>query len=510
MVESSTLKDLGRLFNEGTDGGLSDGRLLERFVTRRDESAFQALVTRHGAMVLGVCRRLLRDPNDVEDAFQAVFLVLVRRSGSIQDGDRLASWLYGVAYRVSLRARATAAQRLRRERLEIGIEALAFAPELTPERDRERRELLEAIDEEVARLPESGRAVVVLCDLDGLTHEQAATRLECPVGTVKSRLSTARARLRSRLMRRGIGPALAATPTRSKAWGDPTAVASPSVALISRVVRNAAPYLSVMAEGAEVGLVPTTVAALVEGELAMMITVSWKALAALMVVSGTVVAGTLVSLAKPIPALPPTPTPQHALEIPSGSPSIPLSKPTLLALNAEPDVPLALTNPGLEDEDENGNHPKGWSEGAEILGVSYVWSRDTAHNGKASLCLKKTENRYFPVGQWTQTVIRTGDAPRLKVSAWIKADQVGKAILDAQCLNGKGKWSHAWVAYLGAKEADDPPVTHDWKRYEGVVAIPPGTAKVIIAPQIYGPGTVWFDDLEASYTSDSATDPLTR
>ncbi|WP_315850089.1 RNA polymerase sigma factor, partial [Singulisphaera acidiphila] len=114
MVGSSGLKDLGRLFSEGTDAGQSDGRLLERFVARRDEAAFSALVTRHGSLVLGVCRRLLRDPNDVEDAFQAVFLVLVRRSGSLRDGDRLASWLYGVAYRVSLRARANAARRLGR------------------------------------------------------------------------------------------------------------------------------------------------------------------------------------------------------------------------------------------------------------------------------------------------------------------------------------------------------------------------------------------------------------
>jgi RNA polymerase sigma-70 factor (ECF subfamily) len=103
---------------------------------------------------------------------------------------------------------------------------------------------------------------------------------------------------------------------------------------------------------------------------------------------------------------------------------------------------------------------------------------------------------------------RQGDNPRLKVSAWVKAEQAGKAILDAQFINGDGEWSHAWVAYIGAREANDPPVSHDWKRYEGIVALPPGTRRIIIAPQIYGPGTVWFDDLDAEYTNDPTTDPI--
>lgn len=501
LVGSSGLKDLGRLFSEGTDAGQSDGRLLERFVARRDEAAFSALVTRHGSLVLGVCRRLLRDPNDVEDAFQAVFLVLVRRSGSLRDGDRLASWLYGVAYRVSLRARANAARRLGRERPGIGVEALAIIP--APDRDQERRELLAVLDEEVTRLPEPSRAVVLLCDLDGLTHEQAATRLECPVGTVKSRLSSARARLRSRLTRRGFAPALVGTGSGLLVN---QAVASPSEALVVRIVRAATPYLTGMTGVAEVGLVPATVAALVEGELAIMATISWKSLAGLLVVSGAVATGAVVSLAKPIPVSPPAAP--RALQAPLDPARIPQPEPIPLALNAEPDSPLSLVNPGVEERAKN--LPKGWSKGNPIRGVSYIWSQDIAHDGNASLCLKKSENRYFPIAEWSQAVERTGDSPRLKVSAWIKADRAGKAILDAQFIDRDGKWSHAWIAYLGAKKSDDPPVTHDWKHYEGVVAIPPGTTKIIIAPQIYGPGSVWFDDLAASYTTDPATDPLTQ
>ena len=105
----AVLKELDRAFNQGTISGLTEGHLLERFVTGRDEAAFGALVARYGPMVLGVCRRLLRDESDVEDAFQATFLVLVRRAGAIRRGDLVGHWLYGVAHRVAVRARALAA-----------------------------------------------------------------------------------------------------------------------------------------------------------------------------------------------------------------------------------------------------------------------------------------------------------------------------------------------------------------------------------------------------------------
>ena len=152
--------------------------------------------------------------------------------------------------------------------------------------------------------------------------------------------------------------------------------------------------------------------------------------------------------------------------------------------------------------------PRTWAAGNAIPGVEYLWSRDTGHGGKASLCLKKTAKRYFPIAQWSQQVDRKGESPRLKVSAWVKADHVTKAILDVQFLDSQGSWSHAWVAYIGPKEPSKPPFTHDWKQYEGVVAIPPGTKQIIIAPQVYGPGKVWFDDLAAEYTSDRTTNPI--
>jgi dienelactone hydrolase len=145
--------------------------------------------------------------------------------------------------------------------------------------------------------------------------------------------------------------------------------------------------------------------------------------------------------------------------------------------------------------------------GAAIPGVRYHWDRAVAHQGRASLHLKKTAQRYFPIAQWFQEVKRTGKAPRLKVGAFVKAQKMTKAILDIQFIDGGGESTHHWAAYIGAKEAGDRPATHDWKWYEGVVEIPGGAEKIIVAAQIYGPGDVWFDDLVAEYTDAEATDP---
>ena len=117
----AVLKELDRAFNQGTISGLTEGSLLERFVSGRDEAAFGALVARHGPMVLGVCRRLLREENDVDDAFQATFLVLARRAGAIRRGDLVGHWLYGVAHRVAVRARAIAARRAAPAGMQIAL-----------------------------------------------------------------------------------------------------------------------------------------------------------------------------------------------------------------------------------------------------------------------------------------------------------------------------------------------------------------------------------------------------
>src|SRR5262245_5809792 len=181
-------------------GGLSDARLLERWLDARDEAAFELLVWRHGPAVLGLCRRLLADAHDVEDAFQATFLALVRKAGSIGRQEAVGGWLYRVAYRVALRARAASARRRR----ETALPELPAPP--APD-DLAWRDLRPVLDEEVERLPGRLRSAFVLCCVEGLSQEEAAGRLGCAPGTVSSRLTRARQWLRRRLARRGIAPA---------------------------------------------------------------------------------------------------------------------------------------------------------------------------------------------------------------------------------------------------------------------------------------------------------------
>ncbi len=226
----AVMRSIGQLFCAGPVAGLDEGKLLERFAAARDEAAFAALVALHGPMVLAVCRRTLRDEHDVEDAFQATFLVLVRRAASIRDPGRLGPWLHGVARRVSLRARAEASRR-RAHRDPVGSAAIAGVPEMRPAAARaEGDDVLEAIDEEVARLPLRYREAVILCDLEGRSYVDAARRLDCPIGTLQSRLARGRTRLRTRLSRRGLAPAvLTATLAEGARASVPDALADAAV-----------------------------------------------------------------------------------------------------------------------------------------------------------------------------------------------------------------------------------------------------------------------------------------
>jgi RNA polymerase sigma factor (sigma-70 family) len=175
--------------------GLDDGDLVQLYVRRRDEAAFEALVRRHGPMVLGVCRRLLHDAHDAEDTFQAVFLVLVRKASRLRFPGMVGNWLYGVACRTALEARKAAARRRAKE---------ANVPPRTNAPDDDWADLRPVLDHELERLPEKQRAVIVLCDLEGKTRKAAARCLGCPEGTVASRLAHARVRLAKRLARHGF------------------------------------------------------------------------------------------------------------------------------------------------------------------------------------------------------------------------------------------------------------------------------------------------------------------
>lgn len=178
------------------DGGwLTDSELLTRFLGGGDENALAALVRRHAPLVWGVCSRMLHH-HDAEDAFQATFLVLVRKADGVPR-EAVANWLYGVARQTAVRVRSIAAKQRRRE-AQLANPPEPAAPE-PPAADTQ------AVDEEVSRLPGHYRAVVVLCDLEGLTREQAARQLDVPAGSVASRLARARALLAKRLARRGVG-----------------------------------------------------------------------------------------------------------------------------------------------------------------------------------------------------------------------------------------------------------------------------------------------------------------
>jgi RNA polymerase sigma factor (sigma-70 family) len=220
------LKRLRRALAPADGGALPDGRLLAHFVATRDEAAFAALVRRHGPLVLGVCRRLVRHSQDAEDCFQAAFLVLAQRAGSVRAGS-LAGWLYGVAYRVCLRCRRGNSRRRARER-QVGQMP---QPEVAPPEPQDWRPLL---DQELMALPEKYRAAVVLCDLEGKARREAARQLRLSEGTLSSRLARARALLAGRLSRRGValsGAALAA----SLAGGAAAAVPAPLVLSTAKV-----------------------------------------------------------------------------------------------------------------------------------------------------------------------------------------------------------------------------------------------------------------------------------
>jgi HlyD family secretion protein len=201
------LRDIQTLFDSGTANGLSDRQLLERFASRGGasaEAAFELLVLRHGPMVLRVCRNVLGDSSDAQDAFQATFLVLVRRRGSIGGMESLGGWLYGVACRVAARARVESARRRAVEQ-RASLRIVEAVDSSEPDR-LDIAALGPVIQEEVRRLPEKYRAVVALCYWQGLTHEQAAVQLGCPLGTVRSRMARARDLLRRRLTHRGLAP----------------------------------------------------------------------------------------------------------------------------------------------------------------------------------------------------------------------------------------------------------------------------------------------------------------
>jgi RNA polymerase sigma factor (sigma-70 family) len=255
----SVVRRLRRAAEPCGPGGLTDADLLRRWIACRDEAAFEALLWRHATAVLGVCRRVLGDAHEAEDAAQAAFLTLARRAHAIGRRQAVAAWLHTVAYRTALRARS------RRPRVAPQSELNALPA--APDEDPVWRDLRPVLDEEIDRLPEKYRAAFVLCHVEGRTNEEAARELRCPIGTVLSRLARARRRLRDMLTRRGVTLAAGALALGLSAEAAQAAV--PGV-----LIRGAVRAAGLHAVGqALVGVVPTEVIALTESMVrAMLIT----------------------------------------------------------------------------------------------------------------------------------------------------------------------------------------------------------------------------------------------
>jgi RNA polymerase sigma factor (sigma-70 family) len=275
----------------------TDAALLDRFIERRDETAFAALVDRHARLVLHVCRRVLGNLHDAEDAFQAAFLVLARKAAAVRPREGLAAWLHGVAHRVALKARST---RARQTRIDEPIAAPLVDPHPTPPTDLAARELLTAVDEEVRRLPVNYRLPVILCCLEGRSLEEGARQLGWSLGSVKGRLERGRARLHDRLVRRGLmlSAALAAVEL------SPSAGAAAGV-LLAPTVRSALAF----AAGRTVGEASSgQSAALAQEVVAAMSLARLKVPAALTLATCLLAAGFVASHVPGPPSTPPLPT----------------------------------------------------------------------------------------------------------------------------------------------------------------------------------------------------------
>jgi RNA polymerase sigma factor (sigma-70 family) len=292
------LRFLRRIAAPDRAGETPDAQLLARFVGRRDEAAFAELVRRHGPVVFGVCRRLLGDTPDAEDAFQAAFLVLARRARAVSRPELLGNWLYGVAYRTALKARADAARRRVRERQVRAVDVTDPADEAA------RRELRQVLDDELSRLPERYRAPLVLCYLEGQTQEEAARRLGCPRKTVTTRLARACARLRGRLTRRGLalpGGAVAAALARE-------APAAVPAALVDATTRAAALFAA--GEAVAAGGVPAKAAALAKGVSNAMFVTKLKTWGFVLLAAAVIGVAAGVLAHRPLAAEPPGPKPE--------------------------------------------------------------------------------------------------------------------------------------------------------------------------------------------------------
>jgi RNA polymerase sigma factor (sigma-70 family) len=426
---------------------ICDGQLLSRYVTHRDDAAFTLLLQRHGPMVLAVCRRLLRRSDDVEDAFQATFLVLARRASSIDRPQQLASWLYGVAYRTALKARSLIARRHARE-LPLG-DTDPIGPS-----DPVWHGITDLLDEEINRLPHKYRNAFILCYLQGMTTAEAGKELHCPRGTVLSRLAWARQRLCNRLTSRGVA---ISTVVLTTVLTD-RACCAPSFALLE------ATHSAVLAftTNTPVAISVATPAALATGVLRSMMLSKYK-----------MVALVLLSLA-------PFAIPLGALKKPGSG--------VMAALHGPADTPQA------EETRVASGTPKGWrlvaSRPEEFSGGL---DHKVFHGGKASAYFALAQGGEDDVIHMTQ-FIKADDyrGKRLRFTGWVKARDVRVATFPWMRVDGK-------EAVL---QCDDhskrTPVKgiQDWKQFTIVLDVDKNAANLVLGFTLKGKGRVWLDDFK--------------
>jgi RNA polymerase sigma factor (sigma-70 family) len=419
-----------------------DEQLLDGFL-RGEADAVEALVERHGPMVLGVCRRVLRDSHDAEDAFQATFLVLLRKAGSIRRGESLGPWLYGVAYRVARKAQAGAARR----RALLPRPAEATAP--GPDDEAARRDLRRVLDEEVSRLPARYRDSVVLCYFEGRSKEEAARQLGCPAGTVSAWLARAREQLRGRLVRRGL--ALSAG-----LLGAGLAQGAASAAVPAELLRSTVE-----------GLLPSAAtgpaAILAKGVLRAMFLTKLKVATSAALALGVLAAG-------------------------AGSLC-------WHSRGATPAVARAAVRAADKDDKpaEVAGRPKGWFGGcAKSDEYEVGLDRKERHGGKASafVRLKNVEETDFgTLGQAFKADDYRGK--RVRLSAWLKTKGVA---------GGAGLWMRVdgTDKTLTFDNMKDRAVKGDsrWARYEVVLDVPEAAKYITFGMLVWGKGQAWVDDFQ--------------
>jgi RNA polymerase sigma factor (sigma-70 family) len=306
----AALRQIHRLFGEGTLAGLPDAQLLELYVCHCDELAFKALVQRHGPMVLAVCQGVLGDANDADDAFQATFLLLVRKAGSLWVGESLGGWLHRVACRIAIQVKSAAGRRRDQERRAAEL-ACAESRSAVPWDD-----VNVILHQEIDRLPERYRKPIVLCYLEGMTYQLAARHLGWSEGTTQGRLTRGRHLLRARLTRRGVTLAGAALGT----LGTQKAASAVSMTMLHHTIQSARYFA--LAEGAAGELGSTAATALVKEALKTMMISKLKMVAAAALLGGAVtcVATGLAATGQSIPQETPAGS-RRTFEVPPEPPS---------------------------------------------------------------------------------------------------------------------------------------------------------------------------------------------